>query len=80
MAIHARLVAPTGTPPSLGYLASLRDVRFGAAQLDAATGDLIIEAARLMGNAGGATYTFTLTRGATLLLSGRATVLLMIGT
>jgi len=76
MALHGRLTAGTETQPRGGVLASLRDVRFGAAYLDAGTGDLTIAVARLLGDSAGATYQFSLTRDDIELLSGRATVLL----
>lgn len=75
MAVHGRLVAGSNGPPTRGYLASVRDVRFGAERLDGAAGDLVINAERLAGDASGATYRFTLTREGNCLLSGRAAVL-----
>jgi predicted hotdog family 3-hydroxylacyl-ACP dehydratase len=78
MAVHGRLAAPADSQVGIGYLASLRDLRLGVARLDAEAGDLIVEAARLMGDAGGAAYRFVLTRAGIELLSGRATVLLRV--
>ncbi len=78
MAVHGRLVAPADGKADAGYLASVRDVRFAVARLDAEPGDLIIDAERLMGDARGATYRFSVTRGGAKLLSGRATVLLAV--
>jgi predicted hotdog family 3-hydroxylacyl-ACP dehydratase len=79
MAVHGRVTAGNSTRPAQGYLASLRDVRLGAAHLDTHPGDLTIEATRLMGDSAGATYQFSLTRDGAELLSGRATVLLETG-
>jgi predicted hotdog family 3-hydroxylacyl-ACP dehydratase len=76
MALHGRLTARTDTQPRGGVLASVRDVRFGAATLDAGTGDLTIAAERLLGDAANATYHFSLTCNDIEMLSGRATVLL----
>lgn len=78
MAIHGRLSAPADGAVSIGYLASLRDVRLSVVLLDAEPGDLLVEAERLMGDASSASYRFSLTRGGTELLSGRATVLLAV--
>jgi predicted hotdog family 3-hydroxylacyl-ACP dehydratase len=78
MAVHGRLIAPDYGPAGVGYLASLRDVSLGVARLDAEPGDLIVEAERLMGDAGSAAYRFSITRGGAELLSGRATVLLAV--
>jgi predicted hotdog family 3-hydroxylacyl-ACP dehydratase len=76
MALHGRLSAGTAGPTRGGILASLRDVRFGAARLDTGTGGLTIAAERLLGDSSGATYQFSLTCDDIELLSGRATVLL----
>jgi len=76
MALHGGLTAAPGGPPAQGYLVSLRDVRLAVAQLDAAEGELIVEAERLMGDARGATYRFAVSREGAELISGRATVLL----
>jgi predicted hotdog family 3-hydroxylacyl-ACP dehydratase len=81
MALHGRLAAGgltagTDMPPGGGMLASVRDVRFGAAHLDAGTGDLTIAAERLLGDSAGATYHFSLICDDIEVLSGRATVLL----
>ncbi len=78
MAVHGRLVEPISGLGGAGYLASLRDVVLNLAHLDAEPGDLLVEAERLMGDATGASYRFSLTRGGANLLSGRATVLLVV--
>lgn len=75
MAIHGRLVAGDSAPPAHGYLASVRDVLLRVSRLDDIAGDLIIDAERLMGDAQGAAYQFTLTSEGIELVSGRATVL-----
>jgi predicted hotdog family 3-hydroxylacyl-ACP dehydratase len=76
MAVQGRLASGAdGRPSGGGYLASLRDVRLHVSRLEAVDGDLIIEAERLMGDARGASYRFTLTAKGIELLSGRATVL-----
>jgi len=75
MALHGGLIA-AGGKPTHGVLASVRDVRFAAAKLDAAAGEVAVDAELLAGDAGGATYRFALTRNGRVLLSGRATVIL----
>ena len=76
MAVHGRLAAGPAALPSLGYLASLRDVRLHAKRLDEVRGDLMVEAELLTGDMAGASYRFTLTRNDIELISGRAIVLL----
>lgn len=71
MALHGGLAAGK---PEQGFLVSLRDVRLAGGQLDSAEGELIIEAALLMGDATGATYRFIVSREGAELVSGRATV------
>ena len=79
MAVQGWLSAGDGGPARRGYLVSLRDVAIRTAHLDAAPGDLIIEAERLLGDANGAAYRFRLGRGDAELLSGRATVVFEAG-
>ena len=74
MALHGRLTAPSGGPPIPGYLVSLRDVNLATPTLDS-TGPLTISATRLLGDAGSASYAFTITGEGADLLTGRATVL-----
>jgi predicted hotdog family 3-hydroxylacyl-ACP dehydratase len=74
MAVHGRLIAPHGGAPVPGMLVSLRDVRLHAASLDG-PGPLTITATRLLGDAQGASYSFTVSGAASELLSGRATVM-----
>jgi predicted hotdog family 3-hydroxylacyl-ACP dehydratase len=76
MAVHGRLLAGAAEKPGLGYLMSVRDVRFGAPLLDG-EGDLLVEATLLMGDGGEAMYQFALRRDGVELLSGRAAVLLV---
>ena len=79
MAVQGWLSGGGGGPPRRGYLVSLRDVAMRTPRLDAAPGDLIIEAERLLGDANGAAYRFRLGRGDAELLSGRATVVFEAG-
>lgn len=79
MALHGRLSAPAEGPPRPGFLVSLRDVRLRAAILPPDIGPLTIVAQRLLGDARGASYGFTVSAGEAEWLSGRATVLFEAG-
>lgn len=74
MAVHGRLTAPADGAPVPGYLVSLRDVHFCASSLDGA-GALTITAEKLLGDANGASYAFTISDEGVTLLSGRAMVM-----
>jgi predicted hotdog family 3-hydroxylacyl-ACP dehydratase len=74
MAAHGWLIADADKPPRRGMLVSLRDVEFVGGRLDGQV--LMIEVERLMGDANGASYRFTVSGDAGKLLGGRATVLL----
>lgn len=89
MALHGVLVAavtamPTATDPrpQSGYLASVRDVRFGAARIDDVAADLLCTATRLAGDASTALYEFRIaadgssSNAAQSLVEGRAIVVL----
>lgn len=75
MAVHGALTALEGERPRAGYLAALRDVRCARERLDEVH-ELSIEATRLMGEAASVVYEFKLLEAGSLLLSGRATVIL----
>jgi predicted hotdog family 3-hydroxylacyl-ACP dehydratase len=75
MALHGRLSAPAEGPPRPGFLVSLRDVRLRAQCFPPDAGPLTIAAQQLLGDARGASYSFTVTAGEDEWLSGRATVL-----
>ncbi|MES2532639.1 MAG: hydroxymyristoyl-ACP dehydratase [Pseudomonadota bacterium] len=77
MALHGGLLATDGEPPSAGFLASARNVRFGVARLDDIDGALQVRARRLSGDARQVLYEFDLSdeRGAPL-AAGRAVVVL----
>jgi predicted hotdog family 3-hydroxylacyl-ACP dehydratase len=57
IALHGVLCTDDPSP-RMGYLASVRDVRFGVARIDAITADLLCTATRLAGNAGTMLYEF----------------------
>ncbi len=76
MALHGGLSGMPGGRPRAGFLVGLREVVCRHRRLDTFDGDLIIDAAQLMGDQGRVIYEFKLRVGATDLLSGRATVVL----
>lgn len=79
MALHGRLSAPQDGPPRPGFLVSLRDLTLRAALLPPDLGPLTITARQLLGDARGASYSFTVIGGEDEWLSGRATVLFEAG-
>ena len=77
MALHGALAAPAGSPPTPGFLASVRNVRLRVARLDDVAGDIQVSAERLAGDTRQALYSFALhSEGGALLVEGRATVIL----
>lgn len=86
MAVHGALVgsalvgdaaAGPATPAAeVGFLASLRDVRFHVLRLDDLDADLLCHAALVAGDSVTALYEFSLWSEAQKLLSGRATAVL----
>jgi predicted hotdog family 3-hydroxylacyl-ACP dehydratase len=58
MAVHGGLASPDSRRPQAGYLVSARDVRLHERFLDTLEGELVIEAERLVGDAGGVMYRF----------------------
>ena len=77
MALHGGLLAAPGAPPSAGFLATARNVRFTISRLDEVEGALQVRAKRLSGDARQVLYEFNLTDvdGAAL-ADGRAVVVL----
>ena len=75
MALHGRLTRQAQTSRA-GFLASVRDVVCHVARLDEIRADLVIDAERLMGDEARVVYGFSLAAGGTLLLTGRAAVIL----
>ncbi len=74
--------APEGSrhgPPQVGLLAGLRDVRLFVTRLDDIESDLICEATHLAGDGLTALYEFALRDRNSILLSGRASVVLDAG-
>lgn len=77
MALHGGLLVTDGTPPSAGFLASARNVRFTVARLDDVAGALQVRARRLSGDARQVLYEFDVRDAAGApLAAGRAVVVL----
>jgi len=80
IALHGALCADEPVP-RMGYLASVRDVRFGAARFDDIETDLLCSATRLAGDSGTVLYEFQVAAAggghhgqSRWLVSGRATI------
>jgi len=71
MALHGSLLAGPDTPPAMGYLASVRDLKLEIEDLSAVPEELRIHAQRLSGDAGGFVYEFDIRAATRLLLGGR---------
>ena len=71
MALHGNLLSATDTLPSMGYLASVRDLKLDLDDLATVAEDLRVTARRLSGDASGFIYEFEIRAGARTVLSGR---------
>jgi predicted hotdog family 3-hydroxylacyl-ACP dehydratase len=71
-AAHGALSSAHASP--VGFLASVRGVRFHASRLDDVTGDLDIHATQQGAGAGGVVYAFTVSSGGRILVEGRVAV------
>lgn len=76
MAVHGALLADDNLTPSAGFLTSVRNVRWHRQRMDDVDVDLMVHAERLSGNELNILYEFRLYCAETLLLSGRASVML----
>ncbi|HEU4458411.1 MAG TPA: hotdog family protein [Methylibium sp.] len=77
MALHGGLVAPPGSAPRPGYIASVRQVKSRIDRLDAIDGELVVVAERLAGDASQVLYAFEVgSQDGGVLVSGRAAVVL----
>jgi predicted hotdog family 3-hydroxylacyl-ACP dehydratase len=77
MAVHGALLQPRhGAGPSVGLLASAREVELLVMRLDDLNADLRVSAQRLHSDARGALYSFALHADEQLLVRGRASLLL----
>lgn len=79
MAVHGALLAGDQQAPRAGFLTSVRNVRWQRQRLDNLGGELTVRAERLSGNELNILYDFSLHCTDTVLLSGRATVMLDAG-
>jgi predicted hotdog family 3-hydroxylacyl-ACP dehydratase len=79
MALHGALTGPVAGRPTMGYLASLRDVDCDDDRLDLLEADLDITATRLHGEPGRFIYMFAVHCQGRKLLTGRAAVVLDAG-
>ena len=71
-AAHGALADGGASPP--GFLAAVRNARFGADRLDDVTGTLDVSAERIGGSDAGVLYAFTVSGDGRLLAEGRLTV------
>ena len=76
MAVHGGLLAPADSPPTQGYLTSVRGLSLHVARLDDVAGSLRVTAERLSGDERLILYQFQLHHGECCLLEGRASVVL----
>ena len=77
MALHGGLIAPEGSEPSAGFLASARNVRFGVVRLDDVEGALQLHAERISGDERQVLYQFAVKDAqGRVLADGRAVVVL----
>lgn len=80
MAIHGALLASAqgagASKPSAGFLAGLRNVKFLAPRLDDLPGEILCQASRVAGDGDSALYEFEVRSATSVLLTGRATVVL----
>ena len=74
-AAHGRLLAGGSGAGASGMIVTLRNVRLCQGDLHELHGELIVEAEQLLGGAEGWQYAFHLRHGATVLASGRVTVM-----
>ena len=76
MAVHGALCNADAGRPRAGFLASVRSVRFAVDRLDDVAAPLAIAAERLGGDANNVLYRFVVSSRNTILLEGRAAVIL----
>jgi predicted hotdog family 3-hydroxylacyl-ACP dehydratase len=75
MAVHANLLnTDERAQPSMGFLASVRDLRLAVQRLDDVPDELHIHASRLSGGEDSFIYEFEIEARARLLMSGRVAV------
>ena len=80
MGVHGGLVSRLSeSKPSVGYLASLRDVALRVTRLDDVAGPLLVRARRVADTVGSVMCDFELSTDGNTLVSGRATLLMIVG-
>jgi predicted hotdog family 3-hydroxylacyl-ACP dehydratase len=77
MAVHHRLAAEPETAPGYGLLVSIRQCTFASDRLDTCASPLVIEATRVAAMAQALTYRFVVGPSETVVVTGRASVLLL---
>lgn len=77
MAVHGALLAPPdSTNARVGYLVSVRDTRLHVSRLDDIAADLLVEATCITRSKNNILYQFSVSAAGSLLLEGRAAVVL----
>ena len=77
MAVHGALLASGDEKtPGAGFLTSVRDVKWHRMRLDDIDSDLTIRAERISGNEANLLYSFGIHAEDTILLSGRASIMI----
>ncbi len=76
MAVHGALLLDEGEAPPAGYLTSVREVHWHRARFDDVKSPLRVCAQRLSGNGSNVLYSFAIYADDSLLLDGRASVVL----
>ena len=79
MAVHGRLVGAVAARPSVGYLASLRQLVIRRERLDEGAGELDVDVTRLSGDAARVLYRFAVGDEAGEILADREAVVLEAG-
>lgn len=72
MAVHGGL---KGGAPRAGMLVAIRDLKLQVERIDDVDGEIVIEARRLLANAGGLVYSFVARAGDRELATGRVSVM-----
>lgn len=75
MAVHGALLTDSADRPQAGFLTSVRDVGWHCTRLDQLETELSVKAERISGSGQNLLYHFSLYAADTLLLSGRASVM-----
>ncbi len=79
MAVHGGLAGTFDRRSKSGYLVAVRNLRCHTERIDTLTGDLVVDAERLLGDERRVVYGFSVRSGEKDLLTGRAVVVLEAG-